>query len=30
MPATGSKLTYQDLLARPEDHLRHEILGGDH
>ena len=28
--STPSKLTYEDLLAFPEDGKRHEILGGAH
>ncbi|MGH9527129.1 MAG: Uma2 family endonuclease [Terriglobales bacterium] len=30
MPAAGSKLTYNDLLAWPEDQVRHELIDGEH
>lgn len=30
MSATGSKLTYDDLLAWPEDQMRHELIDGEH
>ncbi|MGH9490135.1 MAG: Uma2 family endonuclease, partial [Terriglobales bacterium] len=30
MPAAGSKLTYDDLLAWPDDQMRHELIEGEH
>lgn len=30
MSATGSKLTYNDLLAWPDDQMRHELIDGEH